>query len=165
MSLRRILKKIAPVLGGTIGGPLGMLATTFLSEKLGVDESALEETVLKSNPETLLKIKTLDAEFKSKMAELGLREKELHANDRASARDMASKTTLLPQAILSGIFITGFVVIMFLVFTGETQLEGTMKDTAIYLLGILSAGVTQIMNFFFGSSAGSKNKTFLNRDK
>jgi len=31
-------------------------------------------------------------------------------------------------------------------------------EPAMYLLGILSAGLTQVMNFWFGSSAGSKQK-------
>jgi hypothetical protein len=30
---------------------------------------------------------------------------------------------------------------------------------ATVLLGILAAGITQILNFFYGSSSGSKEKT------
>ncbi len=66
-----------------------------------------------------------------------------------------------PQLWLSLLFISGFLGILYIVFMGDIDLDGTMKDSAVMLLGILSAGVTQIMNFWFGSSLGSKEKTEL----
>lgn len=72
---------------------------------------------------------------------------------------MKNKTT--PQFWLSLLFIAGFLGILYVVFMGDIDLEGTMKDAAVMLLGILSAGITQIMNFWFGSSSGSKEKTDL----
>jgi hypothetical protein len=32
------------------------------------------------------------------------------------------------------------------------------KDILIYILGVLSAAVTQILSYYFGSSQGSKDK-------
>ena len=61
----------------------------------------------------------------------------------------------------TALFIIGFIVILYLIFSGEVNIEVGMKDTAIYVLGILSAGIAQIMNFWFGSSSGSKEKTNL----
>jgi len=71
------------------------------------------------------------------------------------------KDKTIPQMWLSILFISGFIGILYVVFIGEIDLDGTMKDAAVMLLGILSAGVTQIMNFWFGSSSGSKEKTAL----
>lgn len=45
-----------------------------------------------------------------------------------------------------------------MIFQGGT-IDPEMREIATYVLGILSAGLVQIMNYFFGSSAGSKAKT------
>lgn len=38
-------------------------------------------------------------------------------------------------------------------------LNQTQKDIIIYILGVLSAAVTQVLGYYFGSSSGSKDKT------
>ena len=159
MDWKGLVKSIAPVIGGSLGGPLGAIATGWLADKLGVDKDALESTVVNANPDTLFKIRQLDADFKIEMKKIGLSEKELHAKDRDSARNMAINTTLIPQAIISSIFITGFIAVLYALFSGTIELSGSVRDIAGILLGILSSGIAQIMNFFFGSSAGSKEKT------
>ncbi|VAW61692.1 hypothetical protein MNBD_GAMMA08-70 [hydrothermal vent metagenome] len=159
MDWKGLVGSVAPILGGSLGGPFGAMAGKWLAGQMGVDESELETTVTNATPDTMLKIKELDNSFKVEMAKLGLDEKKLHADDRASARVMASKTTLLPQMIISCIFMLGFVAILIYVFSSKEPLPDGIKDMANYLLGILSAGIVQIMNFFFGSSAGSKEKT------
>lgn len=67
--------------------------------------------------------------------------------------------SLLPQLIIAVIFISGFILLARSVFVGEIELSPEQREIAIYVLGIFSAGILQIMNFFFGSSAGSKMKT------
>ena len=47
-----------------------------------------------------------------------------------------------------------FAVVMF----DHSPLESTRKDILIYILGVLSAISTQIVSYYFGSSAGSKEK-------
>lgn len=154
---------IAPTIATALGGPFAGMATKALASKLlGKDDATEEElsTALQSaTPETLAEIKRIDAEFKTKMKELGIDLEKVHAGDRASARDMAKSTTLLPQSILAAVFVVGFVAVMYAVFTGRVTLDGPTQQAAFILLGILSAGITQILNFFFGSSAGSKEKT------
>lgn len=160
---KQLVGSVAPALGAALGGPFGGMAGKFLADKLGVDEADLPDTIANANPETMLKIKNLDNEFKVKMRELDISEEDLHHKDRSSARSMMEKTSMIPQAIISAIFIIGFVVALYLVLSGKAGLDDGMKDTAIFLSGILSAGVTQIMNFWFGSSSGSKEKTNLMR--
>ena len=159
MDWKKLVGSVAPVLGGTLGGPFGAIAGKWLSKELGVEENNLEETISNADPKMMLKIKTLDVNFKKQMTELGLKEKQLFADDRSSARNLAINTTLLPQAIISSIFILGFITVLVLVFSGAVKLEGTTQQIGNILLGILSAGIMQIMNFFFGSSSGSKEKT------
>jgi hypothetical protein len=159
MNWKELVGSVAPVLGTALAGPFGGMAGKFLADKLGVDESELDDIVTTADPEKMLQIKNSEHEFKIKLKELGIKEKQLDVEDRQDARKMATSTTLLPQIILSVVFVTGFIFVLYLVFKGEVDLTGTMKDIAIFLLGILSAGITQILNFFFGSSSGSKEKT------
>jgi len=159
---KSILKTVAPILGTAIGGPFGGMASKFLIEKLGGDENTTEdqlhEMIENANPETLLKLKEIDADFKTEMKRLGIRKQELSNANTADARSMGIKTTLLPQMIISVIFITAFAVILYTAFTGLAEMAEQQKTIVNILLGILSAGVVQVMNFWFGSSSGSKEK-------
>lgn len=154
---------VAPTIATALGGPFAGMATKAIASKLlGKDDASEEElqtALAGATPETLAEIKRIDVEFKTSMKKLGIDLEKIHAQDRASAREMATKTTLVPQSILAAVFVIGFILVMIAVFTGTVELEGSTQQAAFILLGILSAGITQILNFFFGSSAGSKEKT------
>jgi len=71
---------------------------------------------------------------------------------------MLSKNVSAYLAI--GTTILTFILFYILVFK-PSAIEDRSKDVIIYILGVLSAIVTQIFSFYFGSSQGSadKNKT------
>lgn len=158
MNWKKLVGKVAPMLGTALGGPFGGMAGKFLADKLGVKEEELPNYVESASPEVMLQIKQLENDFRVHMRELGLREEELHAEDRANARDMAKHTSLKPQVVIASVFIIGFITVLYIVFAGKADLSPESTQMANILLGILSAGIMQIMNFFFGSSAGSKVK-------
>ena len=64
-----------------------------------------------------------------------------------------------PQLIISALYIVAFCAVLWAVFMGELTFSDTQEKLANLLVGILSAGLMQIMNFWFGSSSGSKDKT------
>ncbi len=169
MSWQDIVKQIAPVIGTALGGPMGGLATKAISSALfGDDEPAtgkeLDKKIahaIQDDPEALLLLKKADQDFDSRMKELDIDILEISAADRADARGMAKTLGLYPQIILSSVYVVTFAVIMYLVFAGTVSLSGAQANMANILIGILSAGLLQIMNFFFGSSSGSKEKTSL----
>ncbi len=167
MSWQDIVKSVAPVIGTALGGPLGGMATKAISSALFGDDEPLEGSALEKkiaaavtgDPEALLKIKQADQAFETKMAELGIDLEKIAAEDRQNARNLAINTTLAPQLIIASLFIIGFIAVLYTVFKGDIAMTEQQSNIAMYLLGILSAGIVQIMNFFFGSSAGSKEKT------
>lgn len=161
MDWKQTLAKLAPTIATALGGPLAGMAVGIATKAIGVDggEDALEEAIASGNPDVYLKLKEADSTLKVELKKLDISLEEIHAGDRSSARDMATKTTLAPQIILAVVFIAGFVAVLYSVFSGGAELTDTMKGVAMFLLGILSAGIGQIMNFFFGSSSGSKEKT------
>jgi len=160
---KNILGSVAPALATALGGPLAGMATKAIASSLIGDENASEADIASAiqsgNPDMLVRLKEADIAFETRMAELGVDLEKISAEDRSSARDMAKATTLIPQSILAAVFVIGFAAVLTAVFMGEVQLDGSTKEAGMILLGILSAGITQILNFFFGSSAGSKEKT------
>ena len=53
---------------------------------------------------------------------------------------------------VTGLSFLLFTVLMFV------DVKENAKDILIYILGVLSAAVTQILSYYFGSSQGSKDK-------
>ena len=160
---KQTLATVAPALATALGGPLAGMAVGMATKALGIEQSedALAEAVASGNPEIMVKLKQVNADFLVEMKRLDVKLEEIASTDRSSARDMAAKTTLKPQIILATLFVIGFIASLYGVFGGGVTVPAPMKDASMYLLGILSSGIMQIMNFFFGSSSGSQTKTHL----
>lgn len=158
-----LVKKVAPVLGTALGGPFGGMATKWLAGKLLGDENApqeaVEEAITNASPETMLQVKKLENEFKVLMKELGIKEEQLHQQDRADARDMAKATSIVPQIVLSVVYDVAFIIVLYFVFTVEHTWSEVQTNIIMFVLGILSSALLQVNNFWFGSSSGSKEKT------
>lgn len=159
---KQILSGIAPTIATALGGPMAGAATKFIAGSLLGDENAsekqIEEFVLGANPEQLAVIKQIDNDFEVKMKELNVDLQRIAVDNTKSARDMATKTTLTPQMVLSVLFVGGYFVILFLLMSGHITIETAIKDTVLLLLGLLTREVPTIMQFWFGSSFGSKKK-------
>jgi len=160
---KKTLGTVAPALATALGGPLAGVAVQMATQALGMGEGAtqadLEKAVLGATPETLIKLKEVDNNFELEMERAGIDLERVHAGDRGSAREMAWRTTLGPQIALAILFTTGFILVLYTLFSGEEAINSKMMQPAMYVLGILSAGMIQIMNFFFGSSSGSMQKS------
>jgi uncharacterized RDD family membrane protein YckC len=102
----------------------------------------------------------------AKLAQDGqLKEVELYAKDLDSARQREAQIAMSEYAPLINKIITpvlalsvtglSFALFVVIIFVDVTP-EG--KDILIYVLGVLSALVTQIASYYFGSSMGSKDK-------
>lgn len=160
---KKTLATVAPVLGTALGGPMGGMATKFIAEKLlGKSDASEEEigaAVASAGPELMLKLKQADQEFKVKMQELGIKEEQLHAEDRASARQREAATgdSWAPR-VLAAVAVLGFFGVLWWVLAYGLPAKG---EIVLILIGTLTATVTQVFNYYFGSSAGSARKTGL----
>jgi len=159
MGWKELVESVAPVIGGALGGPFGAMAGKFVADALGVDEVDLEDTVSNASPETMLKIKSIETDFKLKMKELGISEEQLHADDRKSARAMAVSTSIYPQVVQSIMYDIAFIGVCYFVFTTKLDFSENQNAMINFIMGLLSAGLVQVNNFWFGSSSGSKDKT------
>ena len=131
-----------------------------LGEILSIGEKVLDRVL--PDPEAAAKAK-LDL---ARLAQEGqLKEVEIYAKDIDSARQREAQIAVSEYAPLinkiitpilalciTGLSFALFVVIIFVDVTPEA------KDILIYILVVLSALVTQIASYYFGSSMGSKDK-------
>ncbi len=154
--LSGLLKSAAPALATAVAGPLGPMALKAISGKLGVEESVEAVTQhLQANP--------MDAE---KLAEIDVKKLEMEHKDRQDARNREIQLAtndkvpyinkVVTPVLALGVVTLSFVLFAVLIFVDVTP---EAKDILIYILGVLSAAVTQILSYYFGSSQGSKDKS------
>ncbi len=156
---KEIVGSVAPMLGTALGGPLGGMAGKVIAESLGVKETEIEATIANAGPETLLALKEAENNFTLQMEDLGIKEEQLHAQDRASARERQTKTGDWTPSIIGPLIIAGFFWVLYMLINDSVP-EG-QNEAFLIMLGALAAMSTQVMNYFFGSSSGSKSKTQL----
>jgi hypothetical protein len=158
--LLAVLGGIAPGIATAVGGPLGGIAMKFLADKFtGGDPEKVEEYLMSADPTVLKELRMADMEFQRHMRKLDIDLDKINAEDRASARDMAKTTGFIPQVVMSAIYTCGYFAILYMFMQGLIKVPPEHVSMFNGLLGVLSAAQVQIINFWFGSSAGSKTKT------
>jgi citrate synthase len=113
-------------------------------------------------------IRKSEMQFQLDLKKLSLEEQQMIIGDISSARQREVQVQTSEHATklsknVSPILALGTVVITLalfyvLVFSPST-VEGDSKDIVMYILGVLSAVLTQIYSYYFGSSAGSAAKS------
>jgi hypothetical protein len=154
---KQTLAAVAPTLAAAIGGPLAGAAVNVIGQALlgregAYDEDMISQAVLGATPDQLLALKSADGDFRVQM-------KKLDIQDRDSARKLAIDTGILPQITLSSIYTVGYFWLMFMLMSGDVKIPVDIQGLVTTLIGIMTAAQAQIMNFWFGSSSGSKEKT------
>jgi len=158
-----LLGTVAPTLATALGGPLAGAATRALSTALLGKETGKESEIAAAlqgaSPEALLKLKEADNAFETRMAELGVDLERIATDDRKNARQMAEKNGQVPQIVLSVIYTLAYALVLWSYVTGEVNVAPNAETQFSIVLGVLTAAQTQVLNFWLGSSAGSKQKT------
>lgn len=162
---KQTLGTVAPAIATALGTPLAGVAVSMACRALGLtedSEDALQAAVVGADPQVLVQLREVDRKFEIEMKRLDIDLARISAQDRDSARGLAKAKGIKTQAGLSVIFIAGFFfifsVFVYAMFAGA-KLDNAFVALFSALIGILTASVTQIMNFWFGSSSGSKEKT------
>ena len=81
------------------------------------------------------------------------------ASDRNSARHMHETVRDLSTPILSYMVVLAFFATVYILLTQTVEIQTEMRDVVMVLIGTLATSFTQVLNFRFGTSAGSKEKT------
>ena len=157
--LKSIIGTVAPKLGMAAGGPLGALVGNMVGKALGVDSEEAALKMIESDPEALTKLKAIDADFDKRMAELGVDIERIHAEDRASARSREVAVKDRTPMILAFVLAVGFFGTLAYMLRFGLPLEG--RDVIMVMIGSLGTAWIATVNYYFGSSSGSKSKTDL----
>ena len=126
-----------------------------VEEKLGIKlkpEDQMTDEDTKSLQEAAMKHEEFMAEIDAKDRDSARnREIEIATNEKAP---MINK--VVTPLLALGVVGLSFILFTILIFV---NVQPEAKDILIYILGVLSAAVTQILSYYFGSSQGSKDKS------
>ncbi len=182
-----LLKKVLPWIGAAATGNVPMLigmAAKVVSGVIGQDVAptaeAVAQAVMGANPEQVASLKHADEEFRlranalgfqhaEEMERLSVRQFEASAADTADARakHAGDKNVFrLGLAIIAtfAIVLVGSMFGAYAMLTGGISIKDVGIVAAVFgfigtVVGYAAANAQQVVSFFFGSSAGSKQKT------
>lgn len=161
--LKRAIGRVAPELARALGGPLaGAAASAVARAVLGedsADDARLEAAIAAATPEQYAALIKAEAEFKIALGRAAVDEAQIAASDRASARAREIAREDGTPAIMGGLIILGFFIVLGAMVTRRLP-DGTETEFSI-MLGALATMTAAVVNYYFGSSAGSREKTRL----
>jgi hypothetical protein len=156
-----MLPVIASIVSGLIQNNMHKVADAvmdkgvdYVEQKMGIKlkpEGELTESDVKSLQEAAMKHEEFMAEIDAKDRDSARnREIEIANSDKAPYINK-----VVTPFLALGVVGLSFVLFSILIFV---EVKPEAKDILIYILGVLSAAVTQILSYYFGSSQGSKDK-------
>lgn len=157
---KAIVGTVAPTLATALGGPLAGVAVKSIAGKLldrpQATEEEVQQAVLGADPQTLLRLKELDIEFKKFTTDAGIRLEQIDADDRANARARETQVRDHTPAYLAYAITVGFFgTLAFMLINGKPATGG---DALLVMLGSLGTAWAGVVAYYFGSSAGSRKK-------
>ena len=183
-SIASIIQVAAPTLALALAGPLGPLAAGVVSAALrqwlpvGENDKATPDQVVSAvqahanDPALMVALRKAEADLKKAELELGISFARLELQDREGARAFARDTGSAPRVYKLGwaiLVADGTVTLMtlvggFLLLTGTITITDQNLVLAVFtligaIIGRISARADTFVNFVFGSSEGSKEKT------
>jgi hypothetical protein len=155
---KAIVAAVAPTAGAMFGGPLGGLAGNFIARALGAtDDKAAENAIISQSPEVVAQLRQAELDLQKHLADNDIDLERIAAEDRANARAREIATHDHTPAILAyGVTLGFFGTLGFLLWHGKPDAGG---DALLVMLGALGGAWAAIVSYYFGSSAGSKDKT------
>lgn len=164
---KSVLGNVAPMLATALGGPLAGGAVAAITKALGLGDGATDAEIAKrlaeADPGTLLELKKAEQDFVARMAELGFKSEadleRIAADDRASARQREVERQDWTPRILAYLVTGGFFTMLAILFFASAP-DGS-KEPVFILLGSLGTAWTQIIAYYFGSTAGGQKKSEL----
>jgi hypothetical protein len=160
-ALLNLVKTVAPSLATAVGGPLAGMATRAISDALlgkpDGTEDELIDAAAKASPDQLLALKKAEQDFAVRMRELEIDLQRIDAADRNSAREREVKTgDWTPKALAGAVTLGFFGVLGYMIAYGLPTQGG---EALLVMLGTLGTAWGGIVSYYFGSSAGSKEKS------
>ncbi len=152
-----VIRNVAPALGTALLGPAAGAAlrvvSTALLGKPDATEAEVEARIANWTPADELALRTAEQQFTLGLLDKVTAAEEIDAGDRASAREREKGLKdWTPQALAVGTFGAFFTLIFLMV---AHAIPPANAQPITIFASILAGAVTQILNYYFGSSSGS----------
>lgn len=162
---------LAPLLAGglnLVANAVQAKGKQWVEQKLGVElkpdmsseDLAKVQIAQMEHEEELMRLRI--EENKLDLAEFEVRVKDTDSARRRETEIATSDKAPLINKVVTPVLAIGLLGVTFALFGvvlfQATPVDPSRKDILIYILGVLSAVATQIVSYYFGSSAGSKAK-------
>ena len=162
---------VAPIVGTALGGPAGGAIGGLLANLLGVDNDAdAVANAIKADPNIAVKLKELEVEAQrlhyeaiDKERQASIDELKAYIGDVQNARsrqvehEKATGNSDMNFYVLAWVVVLGFFALMGVLMFVEIPVKQT--EVMFMLFGTLSSGFGAVLQYFFGSSKGSADKT------
>jgi hypothetical protein len=161
--IKRAIAGAAPELARALGGPLAGAAVEQISRAIfgapDKKEELLSTALAKASPEQWLALQKAEREFVIALREANVKEQRINADDRANARARQVTINDRTPMVLGALIVLGFFTVLGAMVVRKLPV-GAETEFSI-MLGALATMTAAVVNYFFGSSAGSKEKTWL----
>lgn len=157
------LKKLAPTAATLLAGPFAGMAVKAIGDALSIDEPTQEKIAQafqsqQLSGDQLVAVKLAEQNLALKLEELGVKRDELDVENTKSARDMQIATRSPVPGALAFLITGGFFGILAWMLSDPSIKP---NEALLVMLGALGTAWGSVVNYFFGSSAGSRAKTDL----
>jgi hypothetical protein len=127
---------------------------------LSIGEKVLDKVIPDPNAKAEAQAKLMEMAQKGQLAELEAMGKEMESARNREIQIATSDAAPLLNKIVTPVLALGTVGLTFILFGVIifTDVDAESKDILIYVLGALTSAVTMVLGYYFGSSAGSKEK-------
>jgi hypothetical protein len=156
-----LVRTVAPTIASAVGGPLAGIAVRTISDALlgkpDGTEDELAQAALLATPEQLLALKKAEQDFIVQMRELDIDLERIGNQDRDSARNREIKLKDATPKVLAAIITVGYFGVLFWMLNHGLPGNGG-SEAMLVMLGTLGTAWGGIVAYYFGSSAGSRDK-------
>jgi hypothetical protein len=127
---------------------------------LSIGEKVLDKVLPDPAAKAEAQAKLMEMAQKGQLAELEFMAKEMDSARDREVKIATSEFAPLLNKIVTPILALGTVALTFILYAIIifVDVNEQSKDIMIYVLGALTSAVTMVLGYYFGSSAGSKEK-------
>ena len=128
---------------------------------LSIGEKVLDKVIPDPNAKAEAQAKLMEMAQKGQLAELEAMGKEMESARNREIQIATSEFAPMLNKIVTPVLALGTVALTFILYgiIIFTDVDEQSKDILIYVLGALTSAVTMVLGYYFGSSAGSKEKS------
>jgi hypothetical protein len=128
---------------------------------LSIGEKVLDKVMPDPNAKAEAQAKLMQMAQQGQLAELEAMGKEMESARNREIQIATSDAAPMLNKIVTPVLALGTVGLTFILFGVIifTDVDADSKDILIYVLGALTSAVTMVLGYYFGSSAGSKEKS------